>query len=80
MKIWGWFVFAALWLGAVVATTFDFAAGRFGGFSVSIETGKWLPEQLGFPLAAVLLYLILFGWLIPLSIGFLRTVLSLKNR
>ena len=80
MKIWYWFAASAVWLGFVVVWTFDFHEGRIGGFGLYIKTGRHLTPQMAFALASVLLYLILFGWIIPLCVGLWRLALRLTHR
>ena len=78
MKIW--VLASALWLGIVFAWTFDFHEGRFGGFGVSVFTGKYLTPHVALALATVLLYLILCGWVVPLCVGLYRLTVRLTHR
>lgn len=80
VKVWHLFTISALWLGIVVAWTFDFHERRFGGFGVFVDTGKYLTPRVALAVASTLLYLILFGWVMPLSIGLLRLALRFKHR
>jgi len=68
VKIWGWFVIAALWLGLVAAAMLR------GGLGVDVITGRWISQGVAMLVSALLMELIFWGWLIPLSIGFLRLV------
>jgi hypothetical protein len=80
MKVWHRFTASALWLGLVVGWTFDFHEHRFGSFGVGVFTGKYLTPRVAMALASTLLYLILFGWLMPLSIGLSRLALRFGHR
>jgi hypothetical protein len=80
MRIWFWFAASALWLLLVIAWTFDFHERAFGSFGISVQTGRYITPQTAFTLASLLLYLILFGWVIPLCIGLWRLVLRLTHR
>ena len=71
MKNWVWFIVVALWLGALLASRFDFA--------VSMTPNRWIPFRLAKPIAETLIYFVLYGWLVPLSIGFLRLFAVAKN-
>lgn len=66
MKLWLWFAIATLWL------ILPQLAIHTGGLSVGVMTGKHLPEGVAFATAAFLMNLIVWGWLMPLSIGLLR--------
>ncbi len=68
MKVWGWFAVAVLWLMAVAAVML------FGAFNITILTPKSLPQKAGAALVALLMNLILWGWLIPLSIAVLQLI------
>ena len=66
MRPWTWFAIAALWL--IVPQVVIYA----GGLSVGVMTGKRLPEDVALGVAALLMKLIVWGWVIPLSIGIWR--------
>ena len=80
MRAWHWFAASALWLCLVVAWTFDFHEGSFGGFGVTVATGKYMTPHVAFVLASILMYLILFGWVILLCAGLWSLTLRRTHR
>jgi hypothetical protein len=71
MKNWVWFTIAALWLGAILTGRFDFA--------VSVTPNRWISPRLAQPIVLTIVYLILYGWLVPLLIGLLRVFVVAKT-
>lgn len=70
MKLWVWFAVAVVWLVIPQVMIHN------GGLTVTVMTGEGISEKVAFALSAFLMNLILWGWLIPLSIGLLRLVQS----
>jgi len=68
MRVWGCFLIAALWVSLVAAAMLK------GGFGVGFITGRWISQSVAMLVSALLMELIFWGWLIPLSIGVLRLV------
>ena len=69
-------------LGLVCSVGFVVGAGRSCQIRlvVGIDTGKYTPRRLALGLATALVYLILFGWIIPLCVGVWRLSLRLTHR
>lgn len=72
MRIWGWFAASALWLVLLAAAKFDFVVG--------VDTGKYISHRLALWLASSPMYVLIFGWIIPLCIGLWRLTLRLTHR
>ena len=69
MKALGWFIIAAVWLIGVVALKFGLPFGFVGGFDIAVSPMHGASPHTSIFLARSLLYLILFGWIIPLTLG-----------
>ena len=71
MRVWGWLLASALWLALVLAARGDLA--------VAVTPDKFISPRIALGLATSLVYLTLFGWIIPLSVGLWRLGLSFRH-